>query len=48
LHCNRATIPVEKMMCDAKIAQIYKGTNEIQRGIIALNLIKEMAEKKKK
>ncbi len=38
--------PVEKMMRDAKITQIYEGTNEIQRGIIALNLIKEIASKK--
>jgi alkylation response protein AidB-like acyl-CoA dehydrogenase len=37
--------PVEKMMRDAKITQIYEGTNEIQRGIIALNLIKEMAQR---
>ncbi|MDH4222897.1 MAG: acyl-CoA dehydrogenase family protein [candidate division Zixibacteria bacterium] len=35
--------PVEKMMRDAKITQIYEGTNEIQRGIIALKLIKETA-----
>jgi butyryl-CoA dehydrogenase len=33
--------PVEKMMRDAKITQIYEGTNQIQRNIIALNLIKE-------
>ncbi len=39
--------PVEKMMRDAKITQIYEGTNEIQRGIIAANLIKEYARKKK-
>jgi len=38
--------PVEKMMRDAKITQIYEGTNEIQRGIIALNLIKEVVSKK--
>jgi alkylation response protein AidB-like acyl-CoA dehydrogenase len=35
--------PVEKMMRDAKITQIYEGTNEIQRGVIASNLIKEYA-----
>ena len=35
--------PVEKMMRDAKITQIYEGTNQIQRAIIASNLIKEMA-----
>ncbi len=39
--------PVEKMMRDAKITQIYEGTNEIQRGIIASNLIKEYARKKR-
>jgi alkylation response protein AidB-like acyl-CoA dehydrogenase len=38
--------PVEKMMRDAKITQIYEGTNEIQRNIIALNLIKEVAARK--
>ena len=35
--------PVEKYMRDAKITQIYEGTNQIQRNIIALQLIKEMA-----
>jgi butyryl-CoA dehydrogenase len=38
--------PVEKMMRDAKITQIYEGTNQIQRGVIALELIKETAKKK--
>ena len=33
--------PVEKFMRDAKITQIYEGTNQIQRGIIALELIKK-------
>ncbi len=33
--------PVEKMMRDAKITQIYEGTNQIQRTIIASNLLKE-------
>ncbi len=37
--------PVEKMMRDAKITQIYEGTNQIQRNVIALNLIKEAASK---
>ena len=32
---------VEKMMRDAKITQIYEGTNEIQRLVIATELIKE-------
>jgi butyryl-CoA dehydrogenase len=35
--------PVEKMMRDAKITQIYEGTNQIQRNIIARYLIKEAA-----
>jgi len=35
--------PVEKMMRDAKITQIYEGTNQIQRNIIARHLIKESA-----
>lgn len=38
--------PVEKMMRDAKITQIYEGTNQIQREIIGLNLIKEAAARK--
>ena len=38
--------PVEKMMRDAKITQIYEGTSQIQRNEIALNLIKESAAKK--
>ena len=33
--------PVEKMMRDAKITQIYEGTNQVQRGVIASNLLKE-------
>ena len=39
--------PIEKMMRDAKILQIYEGTNQIQRNIIALELIKEAASRKK-
>ena len=39
--------PVEKMMRDAKITQIYEGTNQIQREVIALDLIKEFAGKRK-
>ncbi len=38
--------PVEKMMRDAKITQIYEGTNQIQREVIGLALIKESAAKK--
>jgi alkylation response protein AidB-like acyl-CoA dehydrogenase len=33
--------PIEKYMRDAKITQIYEGTNQIQRMVIARNLIKE-------
>jgi butyryl-CoA dehydrogenase len=33
--------PVERMMRDAKITQIYEGTNQVQRNIIAMELIKE-------
>ena len=33
--------PVEKYMRDAKITQIYEGTNQIQRNVIAAHLIKE-------
>jgi butyryl-CoA dehydrogenase len=36
--------PIEKYMRDAKITQIYEGTNQIQRNIIALALIKELAK----
>jgi alkylation response protein AidB-like acyl-CoA dehydrogenase len=36
--------PAEKYMRDAKITQIYEGTNQIQRNIIAMALIKEMAK----
>src|SRR3990167_982556 len=36
--------PAEKYMRDAKITQIYEGTNQIQRNIIALQLIKEMVK----
>ncbi len=37
--------PVEKYMRDAKITQIYEGTNQIQRSVIALELIKERLKK---
>lgn len=39
--------PVEKMMRDAKILQIYEGTNQIQRDVIGKQLIKEAASKKR-
>lgn len=38
--------PVEKMMRDAKILQIYEGTNQIQRNVIGQALIKETAKRK--
>ncbi len=38
--------PVEKMMRDAKITQIYEGTNEIQKLIIARELLKEGLRRK--
>jgi len=36
--------PVEKYMRDAKITQIYEGTNQIQRLVVARNLIKEAGQ----
>ena len=33
--------PVEKLMRDAKLMQIYEGTNQIQRLVIAREMIKE-------
>jgi alkylation response protein AidB-like acyl-CoA dehydrogenase len=38
--------PVEKMMRDAKILQIYEGTNQIQRNVVALDMIKEASRAK--
>jgi alkylation response protein AidB-like acyl-CoA dehydrogenase len=37
--------PIEKFMRDAKITQIYEGTNQIQRLVIARNIIREGASK---
>jgi alkylation response protein AidB-like acyl-CoA dehydrogenase len=34
--------PVERMMRDSKITQIYEGTNQIQRVVIAKRLLDEM------
>ncbi len=31
--------PVEKLMRDAKLLQIYEGTSQIQRMVIAKNLL---------
>ncbi|HDM08555.1 MAG TPA: acyl-CoA dehydrogenase, partial [Candidatus Omnitrophica bacterium] len=38
--------PIEKYFRDAKITQIYEGTNQIMREVIALGLIKELRKKK--
>ena len=35
--------PIAKFFRDAKILQIYEGTNQIQRMVVARNLIKEAA-----
>jgi acyl-CoA dehydrogenase len=35
--------PVEKFMRDAKITQIYEGTNQIQRLVIARSILREAA-----
>jgi len=37
--------PVEKMMRDAKITQIYEGTNQVIRNVIGLAIIKEFAKR---
>ena len=37
--------PVEKMMRDAKITQIYEGTNQILRNVIGLAIVKEFAKR---
>ncbi|OGR63145.1 MAG: acyl-CoA dehydrogenase [Elusimicrobia bacterium GWB2_63_22] len=37
--------PAEKFMRDAKITQIYEGTNQIQRNVVAANMIKETLKK---
>jgi butyryl-CoA dehydrogenase len=36
--------PVEKMMRDAKITQIYEGTNQIQRNVIGAHPVKQAAK----
>jgi len=36
--------PIEKYMRDAKITQIYEGTNQVQRMVIARNLTKEAGQ----
>jgi len=40
--------PVEKYFRDAKVLQIYEGTNQIQRNEIAMMLIKEAASRSKR
>jgi butyryl-CoA dehydrogenase len=45
-HGYMREYPVEKMMRDAKILQIFEGTNQIMRNIIGLALNKEYAKKK--
>lgn len=39
--------PIEKYFRDAKITQIYEGTNQIQRDIIGKELLKEAAQKRR-
>jgi alkylation response protein AidB-like acyl-CoA dehydrogenase len=38
--------PIEKYMRDAKITQIYEGTNQIQRNEIGMTITKELATSK--
>jgi acyl-CoA dehydrogenase len=38
LEPNSTEYPVEKLFRDAKVLQIYEGTSEIQRNIIAREL----------
>jgi len=38
--------PVEKMMRDAKILQIFEGANQIQRNVIALDMVREATRNK--
>lgn len=44
-HGYMRDYPVEKMMRDAKILQIYEGTNQIQRNVIGQALNKEYGKK---
>ena len=37
--------PIEKFMRDAKITQIYEGTNQIQRNVIGRSIIREAAKR---
>ena len=47
-HGYMREYPVEKMMRDAKILQIFEGTNQIQRNIIGQELNKQFSSRKKK
>ncbi|MDQ1333803.1 MAG: hypothetical protein QG552_753 [Thermodesulfobacteriota bacterium] len=44
VRCNQSgyirEYPAERMMRDAKITQIYEGTNQVQRIIIANQLLR--------
>ena len=40
-ECYGTEYPVEKLFRDAKVLQIYEGTSEIQRNIIARELSKQ-------
>jgi butyryl-CoA dehydrogenase len=37
-------LPAERFLRDAKITQIYEGTNQIQRVVIAKDLLRSQAE----
>ena len=39
-YCYTREYPVERMMRDAKITEIYEGTSEVQRMVISSNVIK--------
>ena len=40
LRLHQVDFPVERMMRDAKITQIYEGTNQIQRIVMARALLR--------
>jgi len=42
------TSTIEKLMRDAKIMQIYEGTNQIQRLVIARGLLTQAAQRMQK
>ena len=37
-----ADFPVERFMRDAKVTQIYEGTNQVQRVVIAREVLKHL------